>query len=86
MKILMKPVEMIAHHTTEGSLRPIRFRFMEEEAYVTVQVKRVITATREKINGRHTLVFLCESAIRGVLRPYELKYDVEAMRWYLYKM
>ena len=86
MKILMMPVEMIAHHTKEGGVRPIRFRFMEEEAYVTVQVKRVITSAKERINGRHTLVFRCESVIQGVLRQYELKYEVEAMKWYLYKM
>jgi hypothetical protein len=86
MKILMKPVEMIAVHAKEGGLRPYRFRYLEGEGHVTIQVKRVVTTTREKINGRHTLVFRCESVIRGMMRPYELKYDVEAMQWYLYKL
>jgi hypothetical protein len=29
MKILMKPVEMIAVHAKEGGLRPYRFRYLE---------------------------------------------------------
>ncbi len=86
MKIVMKPIDMIAWFTPEGVPRPIKYRLMEEEQSYTIRVDRVMERSEEKLAGNRMLVYRCQSIIRGREQVYELKYELSTCKWFLYKM
>lgn len=88
MKIVAKPVEMIAYFEEDGgAIRPIRFRMEEEDARrTTIKVDQVLCVEREKLAGHPMFVYRCQSEIDGAQRLFELKYDIEACKWMLFKI
>jgi len=86
MKVLMKPIDMIAWFTPEGVPRPIKYRLMEKEKYHTIRVDRVMERSEEKWAGNRMLVYRCQSVIEGREKVYELKYELNTCKWFLYKM
>lgn len=87
MKVVAKPVEMIAYFEDLGHITPIRFRIQEEgQEPVTIKVDQVCSMDLEKFAGNRMYVFKCQSVIEGVERPYELKYDLATCRWMLFKI
>lgn len=87
MRILMKPIDMIAWFTQDGFATPIKFRFSDnDEIYRVVRVSKVIKRRQEKLAGNLMTVFTCQSIIEGVERIYELKYELNSCRWFLFKM
>lgn len=85
MKVLMKPIEMIAWFTQEGIPNPIRYKLSEDASNVVIKVDKVITRSEEKIAGNRMLIFRCQSEIDGLLKLFELKYELNTCKWYLYK-
>lgn len=75
MKIVAKPVSMVAWFDSKGVPHPMRFR-IEEEEEVVIKVGRVITQDKEKLAGNPILIFNCQSIINGVEKPYQLKYEL----------
>ncbi|HWJ02683.1 MAG TPA: hypothetical protein VNU93_03320 [Verrucomicrobiae bacterium] len=82
MKVLMKPVEMVAWFDLEGLPRPVRFRIDGE----VIKVEQVCTLTEEKLAGNKTKIFRCQSQIGGLLKQFELKYELQTCKWFLYKI
>jgi hypothetical protein len=85
MKIINKPISVIAYHTKDGAITPMRFQMGDDEK-VTVKVDRVLTKSKGKTVGRTYLTFICESIVDGVKRDYELWYWQDTQLWVLYKM
>ena len=87
MKIVSKPVEMIALFGKDGKAVPLRFRIIEEEGGEpqTICVAKVICETSTKMGGMESLVFQCQSEIAGEEKRYEIKYRIGDHRWELYK-
>jgi hypothetical protein len=87
MKVVAKPVEMVAWFTKEGMPQPVRFRMQDkEEEYITIKVDRVIQTDKEKFAGNPMMVYTCKSFIRGTERLFVLKYEVVTMKWMLFKI
>lgn len=87
MKVLMKPIEMIAWSTIDGLLIPLRYRIVcEDESYRVIKVNRVLTRKEEKLAGNRMLVYKCESIINNTQRIYEIKYEIDSCKWFLYKI
>jgi len=87
MKILMKPIKMIVWFNEDGTPNPVRFNIrMDDESSVTIRIDRVIKKHEEKLAGNRMLVFTCQSVINNMERIYELKYELNSCKWYLYKM
>lgn len=87
MKIVAKPIEMIAHFEKDGTLRPLKFRFNEtKDESVVIKVDRVISAELEKFSGNHMIVYRCQSLINEVERIFELKYEISMHKWILFKI
>lgn len=82
MKTLMKPIEMIAWFNHEGMPRPIRFR-IDGEVY---RVQQVCHTTEEKLAGNRLKIFRCQSEIKGRMVTFELKFEMNTCKWFLYKM
>ena len=87
MKVVAKSVDMMAWFEEDGAIHPIRFRLKnEDESQQVIKVDRICSKALEKLAGNLMMVFRCQSEINGVLRPYELKYELESCRWILFKI
>ncbi|MDP4144401.1 MAG: hypothetical protein Q8936_07955 [Bacillota bacterium] len=87
MKVIAKPIQMIAWFTEEGTPKPIRFRICnEDDTYSVIKIDRIICSNLEKLAGNPMLIFKCQSIIKGVERVYELKYELNSCKWILFKM
>lgn len=87
MKVLMKSVDMICLSSSEGEIRPLKFRLRESSGESRiVKIDRIISRKEEKIAGNRMLVFTVQSVIDDTERIYEMKYEIQTFRWYLYKL
>lgn len=82
MKVLMKPIEMIAWFTKDGVPKPIRFRIEDQ----VIKVEQVPSKSEEKLAGNRMIIYRCQSAINGELKAFELKYELQTCKWFLFKM
>lgn len=82
MKVYMTPIEMIAWFDIPGTLRPIRFR---HEGNV-VKVEQIIKISEEKLAGNRMKVYECQSEIHGQMKRFELKFELNTCKWFLYKI
>jgi len=87
MKVLMKSVDMICFNSSEGVITPIKFRIREEgqEARI-IRIDRIIDKKEERIAGNRMLVYTLQTTIDGIERIFEMKYEIQTFKWYLYKM
>lgn len=87
MKVVAKPVEMVAWFTKEGVPQPVRFRMQDQgDEYITIKVDRVIQTDREKLAGNPMMVYTCKSFINGIEKLFVLKYEIGTMKWILFKI
>ena len=86
MKILAKPVEMIAAFDEKGFPTPLRFKVEENGLPYVVKVEKVISSEAVRPAGMDAFVFRCQSEIRGAMRQYELVYRIGPHQWELYKI
>jgi hypothetical protein len=87
MKVLMKPIEMIAWFSKDNYPIPLRYRITsEDESEIVIKVDKILFREEEKLAGNRMYVYRCESVINQVQRIFELKYEISTCKWYLYKM
>jgi hypothetical protein len=86
MKTVTRPIEMIASSNIEGVLTPLRYRIKEDGEGVVVNVDSILTRTEEKAAGVRSLIFRCRSTIAGVQKMFELKYEPDRCKWFLYRI
>ena len=84
MKVVAKPIQMIAWFNRDGSINPIRFK-IEEDGNKVIKVDRVLKAEKERLAGNIMEKFTCSSVINGIERLYEIKYDSNTYKWILFK-
>lgn len=86
MKVMMKPIEILAWFTTEGAPRPLRFKLQGEDNDLHVyKIEQVLHHTEEKLAGNRMLIYRCQSEIEGTQRLFELKYEPSTHKWFLFK-
>ena len=86
MKVIAKPVQMIAAFDEKGVPSPLRFRIEEDGARHIVKVDKIVSTESIRPAGMDAFVFRCQSEIRGVMKQYELVYRVKPHHWELYKI
>ena len=87
MKIVAKPVKMIAAFDESGIPTPLKFKVEESDSeYSVVKVDKIISTESIKPAGMDSIVFLCQSEMLGLVKRYELIYRVKSHQWELYKI
>lgn len=83
----MKNIEMISFSNCEGIIRPIKFRWFEDgqEAKI-IKIDRILDRREEKLAGNRMIVFRAQSIIDNTEKIFEMKYEINTCKWYLYKM
>ena len=82
MKVIMRSIEMIAWFTKEGVANPIRYKLDDQ----VIKVEQVTSKYEEKLAGNRMIVYRCQSEINGQLRQFELKFELQTGKWFLFKM
>ena len=72
MKILMTPIEVLAHFDLTGTPHPLRFKLADKE----IKIEQVISVTEDKLAGNKMLRFWCQSEIGEELRLFEIKFEL----------
>lgn len=78
MKIVNKPIKVMAIFQPDGKIEPVKFRLEDN----VVSVKKIVKTYEEKIVGNKRVVFVCE---HNNCDLYELKYELDSKVWYLFK-
>jgi hypothetical protein len=87
MKILRKPIEAIVLFDLEGNPAPIRFRYLDDgEELVTVKVDRIIKRELDKFAGNRMIKFTCQTQIGNQVKPFELRFEIDTSKWFIYKI
>ena len=86
MKILARPIMMIAVFDEKGAPTPLRFKIEENGVWRPVKVDQVVSTEAIRPAGMDALVFRCQSEIRGMMKQYEIVYRIKLHLWELYKM
>ena len=86
MRVLMKPIEMIAWFTNEGYPTPLRYRLTDENMHKVIKVNKILFKEEEKIAGNRMILYRCESIINDTQKIFELKYEISTCKWFLFKM
>lgn len=87
MKVLAKSVDMIAWFKDSGKISPIKFRIEEDDGTLKIiKINKIIKVANEKIAGNPMQIYTCSSNINGVEKIFELKYEIERCKWYLFKI
>ena len=77
MKIVNHTVSVIAIFDEEGKITPYKFKYNDKP----VLILRVMKSYLEKLAGNYRLVFVC---IHNEKDVYELKYELDSYKWYLF--
>lgn len=85
MKVVAKPIQMIAWFNKDGSINPIKFK-VEEDGDKVIKVDKILKAEQERLAGCIMEKFTCSSCINGVEKIFELKYDSKSYKWILFKI
>lgn len=87
MKVIAKPVEMIAHTDILGEVRPYRFRVkLDDEPEQVIKVDKVISKQTEKLAGNPMILYRCQRMDGENLRYFDLKYELNTCMWILFRM
>lgn len=87
MEVLLKPIEVVAAFSRDGTLRPIRFRVITDDTgYETVMVKNISRRRRERAGKASIDIYTCLGSVMGRDTPFELKYEITTGEWSLYRM
>lgn len=87
MKVLMKPIEIIAWFKEESFPTPLRFRIdCEDKSKLVIKIDKILFQEEEKFGGNRMIVYRCEGIVQNLNRIFEIKYDIGTCKWFLFKM
>ncbi len=78
MKIVNRPIKVMAIFNTNGKIEPIKFKLDNKIIFVD----KIIETKEDNFIGNKRLVFVCEHKEEFI---YELKYEFGSGIWYLFK-
>ena len=73
-------------HDIQHSINRVGKMTSADSSNVVVKVDRIVTRSEEKIAGNRMIIFRCQSEIDGLLKLFELKYELSTCKWYLFKI
>ena len=82
VKVIMAPIEMVAKFDIDGNPTPARFKHGDQ----VIDVEQVQSVTEEKLAGNRMKIFTCQSEIGGEMKRFEIKFELQTCKWFLWKM
>lgn len=82
MKVVASPIEVLAWTDLKGNVHPLRFRRENE----IIKINKIVDRIEEKEYGIKKIIFECQVNTNGYDKLCELRYELQSMRWVLYKI
>lgn len=80
------PIQLISACSTKGELRPLWFRYENEEHGVeTIQIEQIVSSKEERYCGMNYIGYVCWTALEGQRHLVELRYHVSSHQWKLFR-
>ena len=87
MKVVAKPIDMVAWFDKKGVPNPVRFKVDGEGGEsIVIKIDKIITRDKEKLAGNPMLIFNCQGCVNGTQKLFEIKYELSTCKWILYKI
>ena len=84
MQYVLHPVDVIAMHSADGGIIPIRFQIEnDEQERLRIDIQEIIKTTEITHVGAESTIFLCRVRMGDRNRILELKYRLRSHSWYL---
>ena len=85
MKILAKPIRVIACFFPGKYPIPYKFKIEEEEERIEVKVEQILLVEEQMLAGTESILYTFPSRIHGRAKRLDLKYIKKDCRWELYR-
>ena len=85
MRIVAKPIKIIAAFDEKGEPTPLKFQVNKNGNWRLVKVDQVLSSETIKPSGMEALVYSCQSEIKGTFKKYEIVFRIKPHKWELYK-
>ncbi len=86
MNALNLPIEMISICYADGQLRPLRFRYEDNNhSLFTVKIAEILVARELNYVGRQFYQYICKALSAKKEMLFELRYEVKNHRWTLFR-
>ena len=78
------PVDVIALYSTNGDIRPLRFRMEDEDhRLLRIDIEKVVSCREIQYVGIEARTFLCYATIEDRQWLFELRYTIRSHSWSL---
>ena len=79
------PVDVICVCSSDGEIRPLRFRVpAEDKSLLRIDVEQIISTKRIQYTGIEAQVYSCRALLGDEVWMFDLKYLIRAHQWYLF--
>lgn len=87
MKAVSKPIECVCWFEKSGVPHPVRFRYTTDQLdNKTIKIDKVKYYKHEKLAGNPMIIFECQSLVDGVIKNFQIKYEIQTLKWFLFKI
>lgn len=86
MRILAKPIRVIASFFPGKYPIPYKFKTEEGGERIEVKIDKILMIEPKMQAGIESIVYTCQSCIRGENKRYDLKYIKGNCQWELYRV
>ncbi|WP_461206270.1 hypothetical protein [Clostridium sp. DL1XJH146] len=86
MKVIAKPIDMVAWFDRDGLPHPVKFKIEKEKSEDVKKIDRILNREKQKLAGNEVIVYTCQSIFNNDLKIYEIKYELNYCRWILFKI
>ncbi len=78
------PVDVIAMHSANGDIRPLRLRLEDDtHGLLRVDIDEIVSSKPVQFVGIEATIFLCRATVRNKRWLFELKYTIRTHTWCL---
>jgi len=87
MKLVAKPIDVLAVFIIRDKPRPYRMRFKGETGEdIVIRIEKVISIEERSVPGVKTFIYECQSTKGADPYRYQLLYKPDSSTWLLYKI
>lgn len=87
MKVIAKPIEMLAWYESDGTLNPVRFKITNKDGSESlINIDKIVKRSREWLAGNTMLIYDCIGVVADKERSFQLKFEICTCKWILFKI
>lgn len=77
----MKEVEVIATFLKDGTIKPFRFRLIEDDSFIVINISRILYFDVDRKN--EYIKYKCECVVQNKMRIIDVFFYKNKFTWYV---